>query len=70
MTRFIKLIVTFTNDQEYSAELNPTLFVKFIAKPDIISPSTGGVIDNNSLDAANLIEANKVFFQEEVFDMF
>ena len=56
-----------TDDQEYSAELNPTGFVKFIAKPDIISPSTGGVIDNLSLDAANLIEANKTFFQEEVF---
>jgi len=56
-----------TDDQEYSAELNPTGFVKYIAKPDIISPSTGGVIDNLSLDAANLIEANRTFFQEEVF---
>jgi len=56
-----------TDDQEYSAELSPTGFVKYIAKPDIIAPSTGGVIDNLSLDAANLIEANRTFFQEEVF---
>ena len=54
------------DDQQYSAELEPSGFIKYIAKPDILAPS-GGTIDNLSLDAANLIEANRTFFQEEVF---
>ena len=54
------------DDQEYSSELTPSGFTKYIAKPDILAPS-GGVIDNLALDAANLIELNRTFFQEEVF---
>ena len=54
------------DDQEYSSELTPSGFTKYIAKPDIIAPSAS-VIDNLALDAANLIEANRTFFQEEVF---
>ena len=64
---FVKLEKAYDgDDQEYSAEIEPAGFVKYIAKPDILAP-TGGTIDNLSLDAANLIEANRTFFQEEVF---
>ena len=64
---FVKLEKAYDgDDQEYSAEIEPAGFVKYIAKPDILAPS-GGVIDNLALDAANLIEANRTFFQEEVF---
>ena len=54
------------DDQEYSSSIIPSGFIKYIAKPDILAPA-GGVIDNLALDAANLIEANRTFFQEEVF---
>jgi len=64
---FVKLEKAYDgDDQEYSAEIEPAGFIKYIAKPDILAPS-GGTIDNLALDSANLIEANRTFFQEEVF---
>ena len=50
----------------FTAELEPTGFVKYIAKGSILNPS-GGVVNSIYADAANLIESNRRMIQEEVF---
>ena len=52
--------------QLFNVTLNPTGYVKYIAKGSILNPS-GLAIDNVSADAANLIESNRRMIQEEVF---
>lgn len=51
---------------EYEATLEPTGFVKYIAKGSILNPSNFS-INNLNVDAANLIESNRRMIQEEVF---
>jgi hypothetical protein len=58
------------DDGEYEAELAISGYRKYIAKPSILSPSSAPAADPDfhlKQDAANLITANKVFIQEEVF---
>ena len=50
----------------FEVELQPTGFVKYIAKGSILNPS-GIAINSISADAANLIESNRTMIQEEVF---
>ena len=50
----------------YNVELEPTGFVKYIAKGSLLTPS-GFAVNNNYADAANLIESNRRMIQEEVF---
>ena len=54
---------------EYQATLEPTGFVKYIAKGSVLNPSGDAefVINNNNIDAANLIESNRRMIQEEIF---
>ena len=53
-------------DNVFSATLTPNGFKKFTATADILNPS-GVVINNRNLDAANRIEDNKTFIQEEAY---
>ena len=55
-----------TGTSEFTATLEPTGFVKYVAVPSILNP-TGVSIDNRAADAANLIEQNRTMIQEEVF---
>ena len=50
----------------FNARLEPTGFVKYIAKGSILNPS-GLSVNNAFADAANLIESNRRMMQEEVF---
>jgi hypothetical protein len=50
----------------YNVELEPTGFVKYVAKGSLLTP-TGFAANNNYADAANLIESNRRMIQEEVF---
>ena len=50
----------------FNARLEPTGFVKYIAKGSILNPS-GLSVNNAFADAANLIEGNRRMMQEEVF---
>ena len=50
----------------FEAELQPTGFVKYIAKGSILNPS-GFAINSVTADAANMIESNRTMIQEEVF---
>ena len=52
--------------EEFTASLEPTGFVKYIAAPSILNPS-GFSINSTYADAANLIESNRRMIQEEVF---
>ena len=53
-------------DEFFNASLEPTGFVKYVAKGSILNPS-GGVVNSIYADAANLIESNRRMIQEEVF---
>lgn len=53
-------------EDEFFAELEPTGFLKYIAKGSILNPS-GISINGIYADAANLIESNRTMIQEEVF---
>ena len=57
------------NISEYQATLEPTGFVKYIAKGSVLNPSGDDEFNLNStnIDAANLIESNRRMIQEEVF---
>ena len=57
------------NIDTFEATLEPTGFVKYIAKGSILNPSGDDefVIDNNNVDAAGLIESNRRMIQEEIF---
>ncbi|MFZ9729029.1 MAG: hypothetical protein ACO3CD_08455, partial [Candidatus Nanopelagicaceae bacterium] len=50
----------------FEAELEPTGFLKYIAKGSILNPS-GLSINGIYSDAANMIERNRTMIQEEVF---
>ena len=50
----------------FEATLEPTGFVKYIAKGSILNP-TSFTINNLNVDAANLIASNRRMIQEEVF---
>ena len=63
---YVKLDPAEGTDEFFEAELEPTGFVKYLAKGTILNP-TGGVINSVSADAANLIESNRRMIQEEVF---
>jgi hypothetical protein len=52
--------------EEFNVTLEPTGFVKYVASASILNPS-GFAINNLYADAANLIEKNRRFIQEEVF---
>ena len=54
------------NVDTFEATLEPTGFVKYIAKGSVLNPSNFS-INNNNVDAANLIESNRRMIQEEVF---
>ena len=62
---YVKLAASAVGD-EYNVELEPTGFVKYIAKGSLLNPS-GVAVNNNYADAANLIESNRRMIQEEVF---
>ena len=53
-------------NEVFEAELQPTGFVKYIAKGSILNPS-GFAINGITADAANMIESNRTMIQEEVF---
>jgi len=57
------------NIDTFEATLEPTGFVKYIAKGSILNPTGDNEfsIDNNNVDAAGLIESNRRMIQEEVF---
>ena len=55
-----------TGDEFFYATLEPTGFVKYVAKGSILNPQ-GGVVNSVYADAANLIESNRRMIQEEVF---
>ena len=63
---YVKLDPAPGTDEFFSARLEPTGFVKYLAKGTILNP-TGGVVNNIYADAANLIESNRRMIQEEVF---
>ena len=63
---YVKLDPAPGTDEFFSASLEPTGFVKYLAKGSILNP-TGGVINSVYADAANLIESNRRMIQEEVF---
>jgi len=50
----------------FHATLTPTGFNKYTASAEILNPS-GIVVNNRNLDAANRIEDNKEFIQEEAY---
>jgi len=54
------------DDGLFNVSLEPTGFVKYIAKGSILNPS-GLSVNNAFADAANLIESNRRMMQEEVF---
>jgi len=62
-------------EEVFEATLEPTGFVKYVATADILNPSRADVAfdtrseseSNRSFDAANRIEDNRRFIQEEVF---
>jgi hypothetical protein len=54
------------NVDTFEATLEPTGFVKYIAKGSILNP-TSFSINNLNVDAANLIASNRRMIQEEVF---
>jgi len=54
------------NYDTFQATLEPTGFVKYIAKGSILNPSNF-TINSVNVDAANLIESNRRMIQEEVF---
>ena len=53
---YVKLDPAPGTDEFFEAQLEPTGFVKYLAKGDILNP-TGGVINSVYADAANLIKA-------------
>ena len=53
-------------DELDNAQLEPTGFVKYVAKGSILNPS-GGVVNSVYADAANLIESNRRMIHQEVF---
>jgi hypothetical protein len=53
-------------NEVFEAELQPTGFLKYIAKGSILNPS-GFAINGITADAANMIESNRTMIQEEVF---
>jgi hypothetical protein len=57
-----------TGTNEFTATLEPTGFLKYVAVPSILNPiGVNFAIDNRAADAANLIEKNRTMIQEEVF---
>ena len=62
----VKLEKASVGDEFFNVTLEPTGFVKYIAKGSILNPS-GYAINNVYADAANLIESNRRMIQEEVF---
>jgi len=56
-----------TSNTEFSAELQPSGFRKFTVSLETVNPD-GATIDNNAQDAANRIEDNKAFIQEQTYN--
>ena len=56
-----------TSNSEFSAELQPNGFRKFTVALETLNPD-GAAIDNNAQDAANRIEDNKAFIQEQTYN--
>ena len=52
---------------EFNATISPSGFKRYVAAPSILTPSGGNIVGNDSLDAANLIEANKNFIAYEAY---
>jgi len=63
---YVKLDKAPGTDEFFDVSLEPTGFVKYVAKGSILNP-TGGVVNSVYADAANLIESNRRMMQEEVF---
>ena len=63
---YVKLSPAAGTDEFFNVALEPTGFVKYLAKGSILNPS-GGVVNSVYADAANLIESNRRMIQEEVF---
>jgi len=63
---YVKLDPAPGTDEFFNVPLQPTGFVKYVAKGSILNPS-GGVVNSVYADAANLIESNRRMIQEEVF---
>ena len=63
---YVKLDPAAGTDEFFNVSLEPTGFVKYVAKGSVLNPS-GGVINSVYADAANLIESNRRMIQEEVF---
>ena len=63
---YVKLDPAAGTGEVFEAELEPTGFVKYLAKTSILNPS-GLSINGRFSDAANLIESNRTMIQEEVF---
>jgi hypothetical protein len=63
---YVKLDPAAGTGEVFNVELEPTGFVKYIAKGSILNPS-GISINGIYADAANLIESNRTMIQEEVF---
>ena len=63
---YVKLDNAPGTDEFFNVQLEPTGFVKYVAKGSILNPS-GGVVNSVYADAANLIESNRRMIQEEVF---
>jgi hypothetical protein len=63
---YVKLDPAPGTGEVFNVELEPTGFLKYIAKGSILNP-TGISINGVYADAANLIESNRRMIQEEVF---
>jgi hypothetical protein len=63
---YVKLDPASGTGELFNVELEPTGFIKYIAKGSILNPS-GLSINGIYSDAANLIESNRTMIQEEVF---
>ncbi|MFZ9725364.1 MAG: hypothetical protein ACO3B1_05970, partial [Candidatus Nanopelagicaceae bacterium] len=63
---YVKLDPAAGTGEIFEAELEPTGFLKYIAKGSILNPS-GLSINGIYSDAANMIERNRTMIQEEVF---
>jgi hypothetical protein len=63
---YVKLDPAAGTGEVFETELEPTGFVKYIAKGSILNP-TGLSINGRFSDAANMIESNRTMIQEEVF---
>ncbi len=63
---FLKLKSPTGTIEDYTATVSPNGFLRYTVSLDVLNPD-GITIDNKAQDAANLIELNKEFIQQEAY---